>query len=101
MTETAFSKLLDFKLYSQPARPPHHPYVWVLLKEVNQKFLDGGMGRVKSNLQSNVKKGRMTQVGACANNHPGLKAPLRFSKVHNLNERYQHCFFNLNHLVFF
>ena len=33
----------------------------VELKEINQKFLDAGMGRIKANLQSNVKKGRMTQ----------------------------------------
>ncbi len=32
----------------------------VLLKEVNQKFLDAGLGRVRSNLASRVKKGRMT-----------------------------------------
>ena len=35
--------------------------VRVELKEINQKFLDAGMGRIKANLQSNVKKGRMTQ----------------------------------------
>ncbi|KAI8468942.1 MAG: ClpP/crotonase-like domain-containing protein [Monoraphidium minutum] len=34
----------------------------VILKEVNQTFLDGGMARVKSNLASRVKKGRMTQA---------------------------------------
>ncbi|XP_068661695.1 peroxisomal fatty acid beta-oxidation multifunctional protein MFP2 [Aristolochia californica] len=33
----------------------------VLLKEVNGKFLEAGMGRVKANLQSRVKKGKMTQ----------------------------------------
>ena len=33
----------------------------VELKEINQKFLDAGLGRVRANLQSNVKKGRMTQ----------------------------------------
>ena len=38
--------------------------VHVLLKEINQKFLDAGMARVKSNLASNVKKGRMTQEKA-------------------------------------
>lgn len=36
----------------------------VMLKEINQKFLDAGMGRIKANLQSNVKKGRMTQEKA-------------------------------------
>lgn len=33
----------------------------VILKEVNEKFLKGGMDRVKANLQSRVKKGTMTQ----------------------------------------
>ncbi|KAL4565778.1 hypothetical protein LXL04_029884 [Taraxacum kok-saghyz] len=33
----------------------------VVLKEVNQKFLDGGLGRVKSNLSSSVRKGKLTQ----------------------------------------
>lgn len=33
----------------------------VVLKEVNEKFLQGGIGRVKANLQSRVKKGNMTQ----------------------------------------
>ncbi|KAL5541883.1 hypothetical protein UlMin_009593 [Ulmus minor] len=33
----------------------------VILKEVNDKFLQAGMGRVRANLQSRVKKGRMTQ----------------------------------------
>ncbi|KAI7744767.1 hypothetical protein M8C21_016902 [Ambrosia artemisiifolia] len=33
----------------------------VVLKEVNQKFLDAGLGRVKANLMSSVKKGRLTQ----------------------------------------
>lgn len=33
----------------------------VILKEVNDKFLQAGLGRVKSNLQSRVKKGKMTQ----------------------------------------
>ncbi|KAL9669026.1 hypothetical protein QQ045_006567 [Rhodiola kirilowii] len=32
----------------------------VILKEVNDKFLQGGLGRVKANLQSRVKKGKMT-----------------------------------------
>lgn len=35
----------------------YHP---VILKEVNQKFLEAGIGRVKANLQSRVKKGKMT-----------------------------------------
>jgi len=38
----------------------------VLLKEVNQQFLDGGMGRIKSNLASRVRKGKMTQAAADA-----------------------------------
>lgn len=33
----------------------------VVLKEVNQQFLDGGMSRIKSNLDSRVKKGAMTK----------------------------------------
>lgn len=33
----------------------------VILKEVNEKFLEVGIGRVKANLQSRVKKGKMTQ----------------------------------------
>ncbi|KAL3641917.1 hypothetical protein CASFOL_012732 [Castilleja foliolosa] len=33
----------------------------VILKEVNDKFLQAGIGRVKSNLQSRVKKGQMSQ----------------------------------------
>ncbi|XP_022722446.1 peroxisomal fatty acid beta-oxidation multifunctional protein MFP2-like [Durio zibethinus] len=33
----------------------------VILKEVNEKFLEAGIGRVKANLQSQVKKGKMTQ----------------------------------------
>ncbi|GLU08398.1 hypothetical protein SLE2022_253150 [Rubroshorea leprosula] len=33
----------------------------VVLKEVNEKFLEAGVGRVKANLQSRVKKGKMTQ----------------------------------------
>lgn len=40
--------------------------VRVMLKEINQKFLDAGMGRIKANLASNVKKGRMTQQKADA-----------------------------------
>ncbi|XP_022002371.1 glyoxysomal fatty acid beta-oxidation multifunctional protein MFP-a [Helianthus annuus] len=33
----------------------------VFLKEVNQKFLDAGLGRVKVNLTSSVKKGKLTK----------------------------------------
>ncbi|KAL1334836.1 hypothetical protein HN51_063788 [Arachis hypogaea] len=33
----------------------------VILKEVNEKFLDAGVNRVKANLQSRVKKGKMSQ----------------------------------------
>ncbi|KAK9059161.1 hypothetical protein SSX86_021780 [Deinandra increscens subsp. villosa] len=33
----------------------------VILKEVNQKFLDAGLDRVKANLKSSVKKGKLTQ----------------------------------------
>lgn len=33
----------------------------VILKEVNEKFLDAGVNRVKANLQSRVRKGSMTQ----------------------------------------
>ncbi|RZC50988.1 hypothetical protein C5167_019414 [Papaver somniferum] len=33
----------------------------VILKEVNENFLQSGIGRVKANLQSRVKKGKMTQ----------------------------------------
>eukprot|EP00898_Chlorokybus_atmophyticus_P001562 jgi/Chlat1/2406/Chrsp17S02663 len=33
----------------------------VILKEVNQKFLDGGMQRIRDNLQSRVKKGKMSK----------------------------------------
>ncbi|CAN6676884.1 unnamed protein product [Malus baccata var. baccata] len=33
----------------------------VVLKEVNDKFLQAGIGRVRANLQSRVKKGKMTQ----------------------------------------
>lgn len=38
--------------------------VEVLLKEVNQQFLEGGLGRVKSNLTSRVKKGKMSAAAA-------------------------------------
>jgi enoyl-CoA hydratase/3-hydroxyacyl-CoA dehydrogenase len=40
--------------------------VAVVLKEINQKFLDAGMGRVRANLASAVKKGRLTQARADA-----------------------------------
>ena len=40
--------------------------VSVVLKEINQKFLDAGMGRVRANLQSAAKKGRLTQARADA-----------------------------------
>ncbi|KAJ1395222.1 hypothetical protein SESBI_33593 [Sesbania bispinosa] len=33
----------------------------VILKEVNEKFLDAGINRIKANLQSRVKKGKLTQ----------------------------------------
>ncbi|XP_047311340.1 glyoxysomal fatty acid beta-oxidation multifunctional protein MFP-a-like [Impatiens glandulifera] len=33
----------------------------VILKEVNENFLQSGLGRVKANLQSSVKKGKMSQ----------------------------------------
>ncbi|CAF2126566.1 unnamed protein product [Brassica napus] len=33
----------------------------VILKEVNEKFLEAGIGRVKANLQSRVKKGKMSK----------------------------------------
>ncbi|GAU36076.1 hypothetical protein TSUD_320390 [Trifolium subterraneum] len=33
----------------------------VILKEVNEKFLEAGLNRVKANLQSRVKKGQMTK----------------------------------------
>uniref|UniRef100_A0A803LS98 3-hydroxyacyl-CoA dehydrogenase n=1 Tax=Chenopodium quinoa TaxID=63459 RepID=A0A803LS98_CHEQI len=33
----------------------------VVLKEVNNKLLEAGIGRVKANLQSRVKKGKMTE----------------------------------------
>eukprot|EP00803_Ostreobium_quekettii_P008705 evm.model.scf_1879.1 EVM.evm.TU.scf_1879.1 scf_1879:98-7109(+) len=38
----------------------------VLLKEINQKFLEAGMGRIKANLQSFVKKGKLKQPQAAA-----------------------------------
>jgi enoyl-CoA hydratase/3-hydroxyacyl-CoA dehydrogenase len=36
----------------------------VVIKEVNQKFLEGGLKRVKANLMSRVKKGKMSQQAA-------------------------------------
>ena len=33
----------------------------VILKEVNEKFLEAGINRIKANLQSSVKKGKLTQ----------------------------------------
>ncbi|KAL9284962.1 hypothetical protein ACSQ67_024678 [Phaseolus vulgaris] len=33
----------------------------IILKEVNGKFLDAGINRIKANLQSRVKKGKMTK----------------------------------------
>ena len=57
--------------------------VSVVLKEINQKFLDAGMSRVKANLASAVKKGRLTQQKAdamYANCHPTLSYGA-FSKV--------------------
>lgn len=38
----------------------------VLLKEVNEKFLAAGMDRIRSNLASRVKKGRMSEAAAAA-----------------------------------
>eukprot|EP00250_Pteridium_aquilinum_P001038 c11227_g1_i1 orf=376-2541(-) len=35
--------------------------IQVVIKEVNENFLQGGLDRVKANLQSRVKKGRMAQ----------------------------------------
>ncbi|XP_078158768.1 glyoxysomal fatty acid beta-oxidation multifunctional protein MFP-a-like isoform X1 [Carex rostrata] len=35
----------------------------VILKEINEKFLQSGIARVRANLQSRVKKGNMTQEG--------------------------------------
>ncbi len=40
--------------------------VEVLLKEVSQQFLDAGLGRVRANLASRVKKGRMPEAAAAA-----------------------------------
>uniref|UniRef100_A0A452Y140 3-hydroxyacyl-CoA dehydrogenase n=1 Tax=Aegilops tauschii subsp. strangulata TaxID=200361 RepID=A0A452Y140_AEGTS len=36
----------------------HYP---VILKEINEKFLNAGIGRIKENLQSRVRKGKMTK----------------------------------------
>uniref|UniRef100_A0A452Y1G4 3-hydroxyacyl-CoA dehydrogenase NAD binding domain-containing protein n=1 Tax=Aegilops tauschii subsp. strangulata TaxID=200361 RepID=A0A452Y1G4_AEGTS len=33
----------------------------VILKEINEKFLNAGIGRIKENLQSRVRKGKMTK----------------------------------------
>ncbi|CAL5226791.1 g9652 [Coccomyxa viridis] len=38
----------------------------VIIKEVNDKFLQSGLGRVKSNLASSVKRGKMTKEAADA-----------------------------------
>jgi enoyl-CoA hydratase/3-hydroxyacyl-CoA dehydrogenase len=38
----------------------------VALKEVNEKFLDAGVGRVRANLESRVKKGKMSPEAAQA-----------------------------------
>jgi enoyl-CoA hydratase/3-hydroxyacyl-CoA dehydrogenase len=38
----------------------------VVLKEVNQKFLDAGIGRIQSNLQTMAKKGRIPEAAAKA-----------------------------------
>eukprot|EP00854_Cymbomonas_tetramitiformis_P018996 gene18996-22708_t len=38
----------------------------VLLKEINQKFLDGGLERIKANLMSSVKKRKMSEKQAMA-----------------------------------
>ena len=35
--------------------------IHVLLKEINDKFMTDGLNRVKANIMSMVKKGRMTQ----------------------------------------
>lgn len=36
----------------------------VLLKEINQQFLEGGLGRIKANLESRVRKNKMTKQAA-------------------------------------
>ncbi|MEW5306749.1 MAG: hypothetical protein WDW36_009191 [Sanguina aurantia] len=38
--------------------------VQVILKEINQKFLDGGMGRIKANIDSRAKKGSISKKAA-------------------------------------
>lgn len=38
----------------------------VILKEVNDRFLNAGMDRIKSNIQSRVKKGKMSEAAAAA-----------------------------------
>lgn len=40
------------------------PGIEVILKEVSQQFLDGGMSRIKANLMSRVKKGAMSKEAA-------------------------------------
>ncbi|KAG2441459.1 hypothetical protein HXX76_003081 [Chlamydomonas incerta] len=40
--------------------------VAVILKEVNQQFLDGGLARIRGNVASRVKKGAMSQAAADA-----------------------------------
>ena len=32
-----------------------------MLKEVNQQFADAGVGRIRKNLESRLKKGKLTQ----------------------------------------
>lgn len=38
----------------------------VLLKEINEKFLNAGLDRIKANITSRVKKGRMSESAAAA-----------------------------------
>jgi enoyl-CoA hydratase/3-hydroxyacyl-CoA dehydrogenase len=38
----------------------------VILKEINEKFLNAGLDRIKSNLASRVKKGKMSESAAAA-----------------------------------
>ncbi|KAG7669001.1 hypothetical protein Ndes2526B_g00718 [Nannochloris sp. 'desiccata'] len=38
----------------------------VILKEINEKFLNSGLDRIKSNLASRVKKGKMNESGAAS-----------------------------------
>lgn len=56
----------------------------VTLKEVNQQFLDGGLGRVKANLASRVKKGRMTQAAMDAT-LARVKGALDYSSFGSVN----------------